>query len=479
MGYTDFYCQSGGSNLNSGSTTSNSATYTATNGNWSTATNQYIPTDGSTPASSVNVGDFASIYIDGASVGVFIGRITVVAAGVNGAITISAAARAGVPPVTSATARTIKVGGAWLGPNAGSGFPLSLTAFDGLVVTNIAGETARINLLNDAPYSISTAITPAFTNGVVQGYSSSTGDKGKAIIDTSTNIINALVLQTNIALIDLIFYGGGQASGSAALVSTTTGAGGSVFLRCIAHGSRGNGFTVTLTATITFIECEAYDNNKSNSADLAGFKISASTVNLIRCYSHDNTGANSIGFNAASISQIWMANCIADTNGGDGFQVGNSTGIGGVVLNNCDAYNNGRDGIRVISKNQTYITIHNCNLVKNTGWGINVSGFTALVYGEFSNCGYGSGTQANGSGTTNATSVTITGTVTYGANLTPWFAPATGDFRIALAAAVSTGVENFLQTGSAKTGAIGYPDIGAAQSLHFLSVSSTSVGYVS
>jgi len=50
--------QNGGNNVNAGSTTNNTAAYTSTNGNWSTVTNKFTPTDGSTPASSVNVGEF-------------------------------------------------------------------------------------------------------------------------------------------------------------------------------------------------------------------------------------------------------------------------------------------------------------------------------------------------------------------------------------------------------------------------------------
>src|SRR6184192_2760283 len=79
--FTEFYCQTGGSNLNAGSTTNNTAAYTSTNGNWN-GSSIFTPTDGSTPASSVSVGDFASVYLDAASVAVFVARVTVVAAGV-------------------------------------------------------------------------------------------------------------------------------------------------------------------------------------------------------------------------------------------------------------------------------------------------------------------------------------------------------------------------------------------------------------
>lgn len=124
MATQEFYIQAGGSFLNSGSTTSNSAAYTSTNGNWSTVTNQFIPTDGSTPASTVNVGDYASIYLDAAAAAVCIVRVTAVAAGVNGAITVSSTIKAGTVPVTGTTGRSINVGGAQKIPTTGDLGPM-------------------------------------------------------------------------------------------------------------------------------------------------------------------------------------------------------------------------------------------------------------------------------------------------------------------------------------------------------------------
>src|SRR5438105_4554317 len=99
MAFTEFYCNpSTGDNLNAGSTTG-SAPYSSNAGNWVQGTRVFTPTDGSTPASNVSVGDFASVYPDGSSSPAgFVGRVTAVAAGVNGAITIDGTAKFGSAP---------------------------------------------------------------------------------------------------------------------------------------------------------------------------------------------------------------------------------------------------------------------------------------------------------------------------------------------------------------------------------------------
>lgn len=119
MAFTDFYCNSGGSNLNAGSTTG-AAIYTATNGGWNSGTGVFTPTSGN-PSLTVNVGDFASIYADGSTVTGFVGRVTAVSSTI---ITVSTTAKSSTAPSTSASGISCNVGGAWLGPNGTSGFPI-------------------------------------------------------------------------------------------------------------------------------------------------------------------------------------------------------------------------------------------------------------------------------------------------------------------------------------------------------------------
>lgn len=464
--FTEFYCQSGGSNINSGSTTSNTAAYTATNGNWSTVTNIYIPTDGSTPASSVNVGDWASVYADGATAAVYIARVTTVAAGVNGSITLSSTAKAGTAPGTSATARSIKVGGAWKGPTGAVFVPFSLSSFG--AATDASLNRPRINMKNDASYLPTAAISSTgVASTTVQGYSSSPGDGGKAIIDWSTNTPGITISSVNAVFADIIFTGS-ITTGTSQLVDVSGG--GDLIIRCVAHGARNNGFNSSTGGNV-FIECESYDNNKANTANKGGFSTTQA-AQYVFCISHDNAGSNSSGFlhgGSSSDTIVGYNNCIADTNGSHGFKSGvNSPPLGNINVFNCDFYNNGGDGINMVGGTNTstqVVIIRNSNFIKNTGSGINIAAGSGgnTLSGFLDNNGYGAGTQANGSADV-VSSCIVAGSVTYPSNTAPWVDPANGDFRINAAAANWAGRGAFTQTAASYAGTVGFPDIGAAQS---------------
>lgn len=452
MAFTEFYCQTTGSNVNAGSTTADAAAYTATNGGWNSGTGVFTPASGD-PSASVAVGDWASVYIDGATVAVFIGRVTAVS---STTVTVSTTAKSGTAPSTNATARTIKVGGAWKGPNAASGFPLSLPLAGGM--TNAAGNFPRCNLKSGANYAITAPISAGSGQGGVtyQGYTTSPGDGGKAIIDGGTAgasfALLAIAGGAN-AYVDLIMQNNG-ATGSAA--ACTIGASGSLVSRCVAHDVRGNGFTVNTGSVV--VECEAYACNQSNTASSGGFQV-IGVSNLTRCISHDNTGSNAVGFYVGADGSV-VSNCIADTNGAQGFLL-----VFSATLLNCDAYSNGADGISLTNTAGDGFVIENCSLIKNTGWGINGSGAGTRI-GHVRNCGFGSGTAENTSGTTTGLKgIQEAGSVTYGSNLTPWVDPANGDFRISLAAAINAGRGEYLQTAASYAGTVGYPDIGASQHL--------------
>lgn len=457
MAFVDFFCNaSTGANINSGSD-AGTVTYTSTNGNWSTSTNIFIPTDGTNPVSAgVVVGQYASIYVDGATLAVFIAKITAVTNAANGPITVSSSLRAGSVPTTSVTGRSIKVGGAWKGPNAASGFPLDLTVLPSLVA---ATDRMCVNLKNNASYVMTAGITETGSqNCQVQGYTTTVRDGGKAIIDGGTSGASYSILTTSASVgwshIDLIFQNNG-ASGSTAMVVT----GASVsFIRCVFSGGRGGGLSPSALGAI-IIECEAFGNNLSNTASIGGF---IGGGDYVRCISHDNTGSNTAGFFFAGASSATnYYNCIADTNGGIGFSVSNTGGT--VHLHNCDSYNNTSDGLKATANKGTFFA-ENCNFVKNGGWGMNFAtsfAATQFIY----NCGFGSGSQANTSGTTTGIySGQEISSITYASGVTPWFDPANGDFRINLLAANFTGRGAFTETAASYAGTVGYPDVGAAQS---------------
>lgn len=461
MAFTEFYTQSGGSNLNAGSTTNNTAAFTYASGNWVASTGVFTVASGNPSSDGVAVNDFASVYADGSSVTEFVGRVT---ARDTTTITVSLTAKSGTAPTDGTGNRTLKIGGAWKGPNGAEAFPFGFITD---TLTNSSDDPARVNMKNDATYSITAAISDNTGSSVgkevtFQGYSSTVDDGGKAIIDGGTagasytlytNTTNARRLQ------DLIFQNNG-ATGSAtgiSLLATT------LCRRVVVNSVRGHGFS---SNGGVLIECEAYSCNQSNTASLAGILLLAET-RAIRCIAHDNTGSNVNGFQSDSVSgnSCTLINCIADSNGLHGFfsRLRASTHL----VTGCDFYNNGGDGIRITDASTPIgsIYIENSNFVKNGGYGVNKSDSVKQRI-NLRNNAFGAGTQANTSGQTNGLGdAVIEGSITLSDDVTPWVDPANGDFRVTLAANKNTGRGSFTQTASSYAGTTGYPDVGAAQHL--------------
>lgn len=455
MAFTEFCCKSGGSNLNAGTRTGNStepgtsADFTYASGTWVSATGVFTVASGDPSADEVAVGDFASVYADGASVTTLIGRVT---ARTSTTITVSMTAKAGT--TTDGTSnRTLKIGGAWQGPNNASGFPSTLLLSS---LTNTSSHIPRVNYKNDQTYSISAGIADAST-AAFQGYASTYGDGGRATIQgqagASFILWSTSGSNTRRWIADLIFDAENFTSGSSIGITVAQGNA----YRCVVKGARGSGYVISTWAM--FDECEAYNCNRNNSTLSGGFAVSNGLTGIFnRCISHHNAGSNTDGFWTYGLSSVaCFTNCIAWANGKRGFSNDGGSNNSLTMFVNCDAYNNVSHGIGAAALSSLVTSIINCNLIKNGGYGI--SGINSIVQ----NCGFGSGTQANTSGTTVSTALE-TGSVTYASDVTPWTDPANGNFSIALAAAKAAGRGAFTQTqGGYSFGTVGYPDIGAAQ----------------
>lgn len=464
MAFTEFYVQTTGSNLNGGSSTGDNAKYTSTNGNWD-GTSTFTPAD-TQAASLIAVGDFASVYNDGATVGVYIARVvTINSTGGNiTSIVVSTTAKSGTAPTSSGTGRTIKVGGAWKGPNAAENFPFGFIA---ATATDTSGDYPRVNFKNGTNYSVTAAVAHSVAGPVIfQGYTGSAGDGGRAILDGGTSGTSYTLMSltgTQCGMEDFIIQNNGASGSSNGFLVAGVGV---IARRCVVNSVRGNGFFVNAASTL--IECEAYSCSQSNTSTQAGITLGSNMALAIRCISHDNSGNGVEGF-ALGGGNVAMIDCISDTNGHAGINL-TSGSAQNVSIIGCDVYNNVSHGIILSSGSVNYTAlIENCNLIKNgtggTGYGI-FGNSTGSLAGYIINCGFGSGTQANTTGTTTALKeIQVSGSVTYASNVTPWIDPANGDFRINLAAAKNAGRGAFTETAASYAGTIGYPDIGSAQHL--------------
>ena len=466
--FTNFCCRSGGSNLNAGTRTGDTTVpgttpfKTYASGTWVNATGVFTVASGNPLTDGVAVGDFASVYPDAATVTPFVGCVTARNATT---ITVSLTAKAGTAPVDGTTNTTLTIGGAWKGPNGSSGFPFGTIQN---TLTDASGHLPRVNFMNDATYSITAQMTHN-NNGysAFQGFTTTYGDGGKATFDggtsgTSYNLLNfGSSIPGAYLVADLIFQNNG-ASGSADALLIGGNSTFSIVYRCVFNNVRGR--AVSMNNHTLALECEAYACNQSNTANIGVFQpADRGTVAFVRCIAHNNPGSNVNGFFTGSTARF--IGCIADTNGKYGFV---TSGQVFIMMINCDSYNNGSDGLLISDNGNTSglsAYIENCNFVKNGGWGINTvqtagDYLTALIV----NCAFGTGTQANSSGTTSLPSQTSeTGSINYASGVTPWVAPTTGNFSINLGAAIQAGRGAFTETAASYTGTVGYPDIGSAQ----------------
>jgi hypothetical protein len=298
-----------------------------------------------------------------------------------------------------------------------------------------------------------------------QPYTSTPGDGGKAIVEGPTtgpsfvfwNMGNQIILE------DFEFRHNGATSFAVGLAVL----GNSIIRRVVVHDVRGSGFELLGPGDV-MIEDEAYNCNQDNNAGEGGFKSTTGNPELfLRCIAHDN---NNFGFKL--IQGNYTMFCVSESNTGNGFQQAIGAIVPSVLLHN-EAYNNGGDGllgVTAASSGGAWL-IENCNFVKNAGWGIDAMDNPTYrpMSGFFDNLGFGSGTMANGSGTTTNLSKIVVNegpgaaNVTYTANTTPWVNPANGDFRINNTQSLGTGYGYFYETAPSYTGTLGFPDLGAAQ----------------
>jgi len=470
--FTEFYCDSVNGNNMYGGSNPGAVKYTSVHGNWTSATRVFTPVDGSNPAASIMLGDYANVFVDGATTPVMVARVLQIQNAVNGTITMVPAGTgsAGTAPADQTGTCSINVGGPWKGPNGATGFPFQIA---GSALTqginnlqNASLYRVRVNMLNTATYAMTAASFGgngwATTGYTIQGYASTPGDGGRATIDGGSGAAFALFQigtgTSTYEIVDMIFNSNGG-SGAADMV-TDLGSGGNLWIRCIFSNSRQSGCNLTVPQTM--VECEAYGNNLANTSAKGGMGVAPGST-CIRCYSHDNLGSNSIGFYQAATTGVQptiFICCVADSNGSDGFQV---AAPGMLNLINCDSYKNGGNGFSVNAIGLYHI--ENCNVLRNAGAGfagaaigVNQNRSAGFAY----NNGYGSGIQTNGPDTGQPFSRVAN--FTYPADTTPYVNPVTGNFSIANSIAIGVGRGAFLQTGSGKSGSVGHPDIGAVQS---------------
>ncbi len=452
--FTEFYVQTTGSNLNAGSTSSDTASVTSINGDWGNAAANTFTAASGTPFSSVTAGvDYASIYLDGASTTGYVARVASVGGG-GASVTLSTTIIAGSAPASGATGRTCKIGGAWAGVAGSVDLPF------GFVASSLSGTSitpVRVSW-KDGTYTATDSISHGNDTIFFEGYLTTPGDNGaKPIIrgpvsGTALNLFDGTGMD-NCSFENFIFENNGTTgtSGDSLFYCNS----GNFIRQCIFRNANETGSFNQLE--VIMVECEAYNNSLSASSDTqAGLKVNISGSLALRCTTHDN---NRTGFMADGGLMVYRLISYDNTRAGLG-----STGNENQFCMNSDFYNNGLSGAHLglgseLMMNTNYF---NSNFTRNDRYGFESEG--QPTPGMFFHNGFGSGTEVNTLGTYEHDKWHIPlNLVTYTSNEPPFGNAPAGNFNIAGAGARGTGYAFWLQLHPSYSGTTGSIDRGASQ----------------
>lgn len=306
------------SNINGGS--SESRLFQRTNGNWNSTTKVFTAT-GDT-LDSAWVGQLACVIADGGTTGAYFAEVTTID-NIAKTITLSSTRTLGTTPSTSATARTITIGGAWAGMSGATTFPFSISTWSS--VTNANGDRIRINICGS--YSVTSQISHTCPGIRVEGYSDTAGDNGLATLDyTGSSSVSTMSLAAGAGgtyeIRSLWFKNNSTAavlSVSAGLYTTGDAGIGSFivencrFSDCVLYGLFFNSSTSVYTASV--VGCEFFDccNNALSTTGNCLRISGTNSAEIEDCIFHDN-GANVVSCVSRSGSLCSLSGCIFDSN---------------------------------------------------------------------------------------------------------------------------------------------------------------------
>jgi len=455
--YTEFYCTQTGSNLNAGSTTANTASNTYASGSWVAATGVFTVASGNPITDGVAVGDFVSVYADGSTVTGFVGRVTARDATT---ITVSLTAVSGTPPTDGSGNRTLKVGGAWAGPSGATIFPF---AFAGPAMMNSSNNSVRVNFKNTSDYNVTTTLTSNIQGPITfEGYTSTPGDGGRFWIDGGTTGTSFVLLANTQNYNRFKFIGFKNNGNSGTARDGFTNTGNSVFLYgLIGHSIRRTCIQTQGNTSAKY--CEVYNGNQSNTVNQGGYSFATAGSSLERCVAHSmRNGTNGNGF--ILDTSLNFIRCLSVNNQGHGVI---SNGDTNQNFYDSDFSFNTKSGFNFAGGSQVMqSSFSNCNFIGNGEYGIvfRPQGHSGVLL----NCGFGSGSMANGSGNISSSepwAVDEINTITYAPDTTPYRDYLNGDYSLVSSQSINQGAGEFLMTKSGYGGTVGYPDVGAGQHL--------------
>jgi hypothetical protein len=330
MPLDEFYIQTTGSNMNSGTTTSDTPTIDVPNGNWNSSTHVFIA-PGGTPFASATVGDWAHVSLDNATTPARFAKIVSITGG-GSTITLSSEDTMGTSPTTGTTGRRVRIGGAW----ADLGVTSAITGSNSTVGirVNVRAGTYS-NTTNDR-----TLARSGLTNAIMhwRGYNTTPGD-----CDTDYSLARPTLTFTTGRLL---------VSGAHQYVKNfvVTGA------QISSSQLRISGANVTLRRV--WVECT------SANANGRAFGTTGTDCSIFNCYFKAAAQADVTELLPAGTQ---LHNCVFDS-GNNGTSVGAATAV---IIEGCIFRGQAADGVRIT--NNTRMSIISCTFHAQGDNGINIT----------------------------------------------------------------------------------------------------------
>jgi len=338
MAFTNFYLVAGGTgaaDINAGSTTG-AAAYGSTSGNWD-GTSVFTPTDGSTPASTVASGDYVSIYVNGGTVTGCVAKVSTVAAGVNGAITIDTSFIYGTRPSSGTGTRSLKAGGAWNTEQ--------VLAAGGLATFTVPQST-KINITGNLTITASRIFSMAGATTAPLWFSAYSIGGTPGDLDNDTT--NALTKPLWTVSGNFLLTASGAHQSWSGLSST---------------GSRNANIWAISAANIRLIRCRVTNTNSGTSTKAVAYGVNGQGASSYYCYFKTPSTATADGIVSTVASSVTFHGCVFDTGGQSG--VNGTSGLnifrrcvfllnpigvllttGEVIASDCTFYGCATDGIK-------------------------------------------------------------------------------------------------------------------------------------
>lgn len=356
MSFTPFYLIGGGAgsaDINAGSSIGAAQATPATGGSWTNATNTFVATGG-TPFAATVIGDYVSVYADGATVTTYVAQVTTVVSNVS--VILSATIKYGTAPTDGAANRSAVAGGSWSTEQ--------VLAAGGLATTT-APQSTKINI-KQATYTItaSRAISIAGTTTKLLWFSGYNTTPGDLDADT-TNSLSKPTFAFN-STFSATWSGAFQIISS---ISFTGSRSGNIL-----------GFTGT---NLTAIRVRGENTSSNTAAGVVGFGSTGSVTCLYCWFKCPTTATANTGIVSGTGSGVRLVGCVMEGGG----QAGASCDTNWQFLY-CIALNNtGKGFAQTGGASSSWIA---CTVYNSTSDGINISvaPTTSLILGcLFSVCG--------------------------------------------------------------------------------------------